>query len=259
MRSSTIAAIAAPLAARAVVAGQYDEWKFGNMFNLGPANSAITKATYTLVAPYIPCGTVVDDEKAQPWMSIWVGVSQSLTDQGTDLFQPLLNWAPNNAQEGCALRPTPSGVLLQALTLVVSVVVGTAGVQNAQEYVAIPSKSDVDFELVYDSSKGVSQKVWINGALVSQQTDKDNNGKPPTYIYSSNECYKGTCGTVAAYSWSNLTVTLAEADANFGKTLQLTGATSSGLKTSDNGKNWHAESIKINEDYFYADGSKKQC
>ncbi|TDZ35283.1 hypothetical protein C8035_v009771 [Colletotrichum spinosum] len=251
MRSSTIAAIAAPLAARAVVAGQYDEWKFGNMFNLGPANSAITKATYTLVAPSIPCGTVVDDKKAQPWMSIWVGVSQSLSDQGTDLFQPLLNWAPNNAQEGCAASNSEWCVAASTYT--------SAGVQNAQEYVAIPSKSDVDFELVYDSSKDVSQKVWINGALVSQQTDKDNNGKPPTYIYSSNECYKGTCGTVAAYSWSNLTVTLAEADANFGKTLQLTGATSSGLKTSDNGKTWHAESIKINEDYFYADGSKKQC
>ncbi|TDZ62066.1 hypothetical protein CTRI78_v003807 [Colletotrichum trifolii] len=251
MRTSTIAAIAAPLAARAVVAGQYDEWKFGNMFNLGPANSAITKATYTLVAPSIPCGTVVDDKKAQPWMSIWVGVSQSLTDQGTDLFQPLLNWAPNNAQEGCPASNSEWCVAASTYT--------SAGVQNAQEYVAIPSKSDVDFELVYESSKGVSQKVWINGALVSQQTDKDNNGKPPTYIYSSNECYKGTCGTVAAYSWSNLTVTLAEADANFGKTLQLTGATSPGLKTSDNGKTWHAESIKINEDYFYTDGSKKQC
>ncbi|KAF6811002.1 hypothetical protein CMUS01_13349 [Colletotrichum musicola] len=250
MRSTSFAAVAVPLAARAVAA-QYDDWKFGNMFNIGPASSAIAKATWSLVPPSIPCGTVTQDKKAQPWMSIWVGISQSLSDQGTDLFQPLLNWAPNNAQEGCPASNSEWCVAASTYT--------GAGIQVAQPYVAIPSKSDIDFELSHDASKGVSQKVWINGALVSQQTDKDTNGKAPTYIFSSNECYKGTCGTLDAYNWSNLTVTLTKADPNFGKTLQLTGASSSGLKTSDNGKTWHADSIKINQDYFYADGSKKQC
>ncbi|KAJ0306047.1 hypothetical protein Brms1b_010598 [Colletotrichum noveboracense] len=214
------------------------------MFNLGPASNAIAKATYTLVPPSIPCGTVVADKNAQPWMSIWVGISQSLSDDSTDLFQPLLNWAPNNAQEGC---PAAN----DAWCVAASTFTGTE--QVAQSYVAIPNKSNVDFELTYDASKGVTQKVWINGALVSQQTDKDKNGKAPTWIYSSNECYSGACG------WSNLTVTLSEADSNFGDTLQLTGGSSSGIKTTDGGKTWHADSIKINEDYFYTDGSKKQC
>ncbi|KAI8311805.1 hypothetical protein K4K61_011484 [Colletotrichum sp. SAR11_59] len=219
MRSSSLAAAAGALAVR----GKYDDWKFGNMFNLGPASNTIAKATYTLPSP------------AEPF---------------TDLFQPLLNWAPNNAQEGC---PAAN----DAWCVAASTFTGTE--QVAQSYVAVPNKSNVDFELTYDASKGVTQKVWINGALVSQQTDKDKNGKAPTWIYSSNECYSGACGTLGAYSWSNLTVTLSEADSYFGDTLQLTGGSSSGIKTTDGGKTWHADSIKINEDYFYTDGSKKQC
>ncbi|KXH65539.1 hypothetical protein CSAL01_02938 [Colletotrichum salicis] len=135
----------------------------------------------------------------------------------------------------------------------------TGSIQIAQDPVAIPLKSDVDFELVYDASKGVTQKVWINGAMVSQQTDVDASGKTPTYIYSSNECYQGTCGTLAGYSWSNVTVNLEKADKTFGDSLQLTDATSTGIKTTDDGKTWHFDAIKINEDYFYSDGSKKQC
>ncbi|KAH0428979.1 hypothetical protein CcaCcLH18_08732 [Colletotrichum camelliae] len=247
MRSSSFAAAAAGALA---VRGKYDDWKFGNMFTLGPASNAIAKATYTLIPPSIPCGTVVADKNAQPWMSIWVGISQSLSDDSTDLFQPLLNWAPNNAQEGC---PAANDAWCVAASTF------TGSEQVAQSYVAIPNKSNVDFELTYDASKGVTQKVWINGALVSQQTDKDKNGKAPTWIYSSNECYSGACGTLGAYSWSNLTVTLSKADSNFGDTLELTGGSSSGIKTTDGGKTWHADSIKINEDYFYTDGSKKQC
>lgn len=109
----------------------------------------------------------------------------------------------------------------------------------------------------------------------------DGNGKGPTYIYSSNECYQGACGTLPAYSkliepailncivflcanfilsgWSNLTVTLAKADKTFGDSLQLTGATSTGVKTTDDGKTWHVDAIKINQDFFYTDGSNKQC
>lgn len=29
---------------------------------------------------------------------------------------------------------------------------------------------------------------------------EDKNGKAPTWIYSSNECYSGACGTLGAYS-----------------------------------------------------------
>lgn len=94
MRYSPLTVLAT-LAVRGVAA-QYDDWKFGNLFTAGPAKSAIKKATYTLSPPPVPCGTVVKNASNQPWMSIWVGISQSISDQSADLFQPLLNWAPDN-------------------------------------------------------------------------------------------------------------------------------------------------------------------
>ncbi|KAK1624193.1 hypothetical protein BDP81DRAFT_464757 [Colletotrichum phormii] len=238
MRSfSSIAAL--PLAARIVAAGQYDAWKFGNMFTLGSDTSVITKATYFL--------HFSNDSR---WMAIWVGISHSISDQSNNLYQPVMNWAPDNVANGCSASNNEWCVFASTFT---------GSTQIAQDPVAIPLKSDVDFELVYDASKGVTQKVWINGAMVSQQTDVDASGKTPTYIYSSNECYQGTCGTLAGYSWSNVTATLEKADKTFGGSLQLTGATSTGIKTTDDGKTWHVDAIKINEDYFYSDGSKKQC
>lgn len=42
-----------------------------------------------------------------------------------------------------------------------------------------------------------------------------------------------------------MTLVLNEADADFDQTLQLTGATSSGMKTTDGGKTWTIESIVI--------------
>ncbi|KAJ3541382.1 hypothetical protein NM208_g4636 [Fusarium decemcellulare] len=228
------------LAAVSGVNAQFDDWKFGNMFSIGPTEAGIAKATWSLTPPSVPCGTQVDDPSHQPWMSIWVGISQSISDQGTALFQPLLNWAPNNAQEGC---PAPNNEWCVAASTY-----DGAGQQVAQPYVAIPSNSDLKFELTVDSSNAVTQK-----------SAEDKNGKPPKAIFSSNECYLGTCGTLKGYSWSDVTVVLQKADNNFGKTLSLTGATSSGLSTSDGGKTWKAKSIKINQDFFYADGSQKQC
>ncbi|RSL51510.1 hypothetical protein CEP54_011384 [Fusarium duplospermum] len=249
MRSvSPLAAAIAALAVRGV-AGQYDDWKFGNLFIAGPAKSAIKKATYTLTPPPVPCGTQVDDPSHQPWMSIWVGISESIGDQSSDLFQPLLNWAPNNEQEGC---PAPNDAWCVAASTFDS------GNQVAQPYVAIPNGASVGFEITYDGS-AVTQVVSINGEVVSQQTDRGTGAQTPNYIYSSNECYLGACGTIQQYSWDDFTVELEQADPNFGNTLTVNGGDSTGLTTSDGGKTWHADSIVIAKDYFYTDGSKKEC
>lgn len=69
-----------------------------------------------------------------------------------------------------------------------------------------------------DGAGAVTQIVKINGKVVSQQTDStspisssqfhltpstENTGAGAlTYIYSSNECYLGTCGTLQEYSKS---------------------------------------------------------
>lgn len=45
--------------------------------------------------------------------------------------------------------------------------------------------------------KKASQKVWIDGKLVSSQTDTMDGY--PAYLYSSNECYKNQCGSINAY------------------------------------------------------------
>jgi hypothetical protein len=71
------------------------------------------------------------------------------------------------------------------------------------------------------------------------------NGMKPSLFYSGTECYDDGCGTLDAFSWSNITITLNKAASDFDQTLSLTGATSSGLSTSDGGITWHVDSIKI--------------
>lgn len=51
-------------------------------------------------------------------------------------------------------------------------------------------------------------------------------------------------------AWDNVTITLNQADASFGKNVQLTGASGS-FSTSDNGKTWTG-SVKIDADHFPA-------
>lgn len=51
--------------------------------------------------------------------------------------------------------------------------------------------------------------------------------------------------------WNNLTIHLSAADENFGDTLSLySGSSSNGLTTSDKGKTWHTDAIKISKDTF---------
>lgn len=81
----------------------------------------------------------------------------------------------------------------------------------------------------------------------------------PTYIYSSNECYLDACGTLAAYSWKNMTIHLSDADLDFQNTIALDGARDSGMTTPDNGKTWHINSMRIDRDYFYPDQKDHEC
>jgi hypothetical protein len=83
----------------------YEDWHFGNMFAIGPAsnNAQITKATYSLTPPPVPCGSTQENANDAPWLSIWIGISASMSDQAADLFQPLLNWSPD--QESQCVQP----------------------------------------------------------------------------------------------------------------------------------------------------------
>ncbi|GAB1190933.1 hypothetical protein APSETT444_000101 [Aspergillus pseudonomiae] len=238
-----------PLALALRAAALYEDWHFGNMFAVGPTtnNAQITKATYSLVPPGVPCGTTQEKQNDAPWLSIWVGISASMSDQAADLFQPLLNWSPDQKSQACPATAEEWCVATSTYHL--------SG-QVQQPYITVPDGSQLDFTITVDDKK-ITQQVSVGGKQVSEQSDDKSIN--PTFLYSSNECYLGTCGTVAGYSWDKLTIHLSEADPNFGETLNLSNATSSGFTTSDQGKTWYAESIKINEDYFYSDGSQKDC
>lgn len=97
---STYAAVPLALALRAAATTK-DSWAFGNGFYSGPSsgNAHITKATWSLVPPAVPEGVTVEDESDQVWMSIWIGLSSTAGDENANLYQPLLNWSPDQESQ----------------------------------------------------------------------------------------------------------------------------------------------------------------
>lgn len=98
-RSTTSAAILS-LALRAAAA-DYSAWAFGNMFTLGPVSgdAYITKATWSVVPPATPASATMKDKSDPPFMSIWIGISDTISDENSALVQPLLNWSPDQASQ----------------------------------------------------------------------------------------------------------------------------------------------------------------
>lgn len=73
-------------------------------------------------------------------------------------------------------------------------------------------------------------------------------GMKPQIIYSANECSTAGCGTLPDFSWDNVTITLSEAKKDLGTLISYHGASSDGLKTTDGGVTWHADSISMGKD-----------
>ncbi|RAL09242.1 uncharacterized protein BO97DRAFT_472486 [Aspergillus homomorphus CBS 101889] len=231
-----------------------DSWTFGYGFYMGPPTSGqITKATYSIVAPSVPQGATVKDRSDEVWESVWIGVSATQSDSTNSLYQPLFNWSPDQASQGCSASADEWCVAASTYT--------PTG-QIGQAYVPVPKHSQVDFESmsptpsptpIYVENNKVYQVVTMDGTVISRQNDALNN--PLQYLYSSDECYtgSGTCGTLQGYSWNNITITLSEADKSFGNTLYMIGSTSSDeFSTSDGGKIWHADAVVIPTDGFTA-------
>ncbi|GAQ44012.1 hypothetical protein ABZX51_009831 [Aspergillus tubingensis] len=240
MRYSSVA-VPLALAARAA-AVESDVWAFGNGFYTGPpTNAHITRATWSLVPPDVPSNYTVNNTDDEVWVSLWIGLSSTAGDYDADLYQPLLNWSPDNESQGC---PAPDDEWCVAASTY------TPDGQNGQAYVTVPADTQVDFEVYVENDK-VYQVVTMNGKTVSKESDALDN--PLLYLYSGDECYTGSgdCGTLQSYSWNNLTIHLSAADENFGDTLSLySGSSSNGLTTSDKGKTWHTDAIKISKDTF---------
>lgn len=224
------------------------------MFYAGPTSGGayITKATYSMAPPAIPCGYATDATQ-QEELALWIGAQESPTGKDVlqiSFVQPLLNWAPNQQNTGC--DTTADNWCITASTY------HPEG-QVSAGYKPVAPGTALDFEIAIDSaSTNITQSVKSNGELISSQSD--NPGLKLEVFYSGNECMLADCGTLDGYSWKDITVHLNQKDANFGNTLSLTGATSeTGFTTSDGGKTWYAEEIKIGKDYFYTDNSEKEC
>lgn len=98
MRYSSVA-IPLALAARAA-AVESDVWAFGNGFYTGPpTNAHITRATWSLVPPDVPSNYTVNNTDDEVWVSLWIGLSSTAGDYDADLYQPLLNWSPDNESQ----------------------------------------------------------------------------------------------------------------------------------------------------------------
>lgn len=79
-----------------------DSWVFGNsLFYLGPPSGSarITKATYSIVPPSVPSGATVSNTNDEVWVSVWVGASSTAGDADANLYQPLLNWSPDQESQ----------------------------------------------------------------------------------------------------------------------------------------------------------------
>ncbi|GFG23522.1 hypothetical protein IFM61606_03405 [Aspergillus udagawae] len=216
-----------------------DSWVFGNsLFYLGPPTGAsITKATYSLVPPDVPSGVKVSSPSDLVWVSVWVGASSTNGDANANLYQPLLNWSPDQESQGCSANNTEWCVAASTYT---------PDGQVGQAYVPVPPKTKLDFEISVENNK-VYQTVTMNGGMISQQSDALDNGLK--YLYSSNECYTGSgnCGLLPGYNITNLTVTLSAADESFGETMALYSSTDAGFATTDNGKTWYTDYIATQE------------
>ncbi|KAI8683439.1 hypothetical protein NCS57_00008100 [Fusarium keratoplasticum] len=250
MRSSVTSALLLSAATGgAHAAGWQGQYKFGNMFYTGPTKNGvtITKATYSLVPPSVPCGYATTGGNEE--LAFWIGIQDDPTgkDVAQESFvQPLLNWAPDQRATGCetdnnqwcvaASTYTPSG-------------------QIGQPYLPIENGIQLDFELVAGSE--VKQTISSGGKVISTQTNAA--GMKPAVFYGANECYLQSCGTLQGYTWENITVHLSAADPNYGNTLSLTSATSDGFETADGGKTWTNAGITIQKDYLYSDDQNHEC
>ncbi|CAI7590281.1 unnamed protein product [Penicillium bialowiezense] len=195
---------------------------FGPYFSLGPTSSWIREANTTLVLPEVP-------SPQQDRLALWPGMGTS----AGDLIQALaVSFSDPSANCGA----TAGQWCTWASTL--------QGEQLGGKQVPANAGDEVNMHYKYnDDTSKFDQTVSINGEVVS--TLSTTSGHAQGYG-TAVECQAEACdGTAAAHEYLDTTIILNAADSSFADTLAINEATSSGLKTSDNGKTWTVSSIKI--------------
>ncbi|KAH8162629.1 hypothetical protein CIB48_g5619 [Xylaria polymorpha] len=199
-----------------------DTW--GGAVSLGPTKSRITKAVTTIlpgVAPSTQNGVLF----------LWPGMSN-----GTGhLVQTTLESWPDNTWCGAA-----TGEWCIRCSLF-----GSFGQLDGP---ASPVPGSMSVEILYElQSDGTTWKQTATDVATRKQlsTFSYDSGPYMTGYGTGTECNSGCTGTIAAQKYSNTVITLAAADATFGKTITTSGgATYSGLASSDN-KVWTIQSMNI--------------
>ncbi|KAK6206910.1 hypothetical protein QIS74_13398 [Colletotrichum tabaci] len=89
------------------------------------------------------------------------------------------------------------------------------------------------------------QNVYVDGKLSS--SDTNSRGQVGNAFYLSILCADGNaCAELPAHSWKDVSVVLNKADKDFGRSKVLNfGATGGDMTTTDSGKTWKFETIKV--------------
>ncbi|KAJ5420221.1 hypothetical protein N7465_002740 [Penicillium sp. CMV-2018d] len=199
-----------------------DQIGFGPHFSLGPTSSWIREANTTLVLPEVP-------SPQKDRLALWPGMGTS----GGDLIQAL---AVSFADPAANCGAKSGQWCTWASTL--------QGTQLGGKQVPADAGAKVTMHYKYnDDTSKFDQTVSINGEVVS--TLSTSSGQAQGWG-TAVECQDDACkSTTAAHEYLDTTIILDAADSSFSDTLAIEEATSSGLKTNDNGKTWTVSSIKI--------------
>ncbi|KAI0428982.1 hypothetical protein F5Y09DRAFT_332140 [Xylaria sp. FL1042] len=202
--------------------GRRDSW--GGAVSLGPTKSRIAKAV-TTIRP----GTAPSSQNGE--LFLWPGMSN-----GTgDLVQTTLESWPDNSWCGAA-----TGEWCIRCSLF-----GSFGQLDGD---ASPVSGSMSVEILYElQSDGTTWKQTATDVSTGNQlsTFSYDSGPYMTGYGTGTECDDSCTGTIAAQTYSNTVITLAEADSTFGNTITTSGgATYSGLTSSDN-KVWTIQTINI--------------
>ncbi|PWY69060.1 hypothetical protein BO70DRAFT_400120 [Aspergillus heteromorphus CBS 117.55] len=195
---------------------------FGPYFSLGPTQSWIREANTTLVLPEAP-------SPQKDRLALWPGMGTS----GGDLIQALaVSFSDPNANCGASAGQWCTW----ASTL--------EGTQLGGKEVPASAGDRITMHYKYnDSTSKYDQTVSINGEVVS--TLSTSSGQAQGWG-TAVECQDDACqSTTAAHEYLDTTIILNAADTSFGDTLSINEATSSGLKTTDDGTTWEVSTIKI--------------
>lgn len=192
----------------------------GPAFSTGPTSSDtyIVESWATLTLPDAPTDNSGD-------LSLWVGMGTS----NGDLIQSI---AENYDAEDWSVY---------AYTLIST----SASTQEPIQASGSTADAGVDitFHYKYDDSTGnYTQTVYKAGTVVSTLSTSD--GKAEGWG-SAVECAAEDCGTVPAHKWSNVSITLNSAYADYIDTLGLGTDVEATMTTSDGGMTWEVGTISI--------------